>query len=71
MNSDLISYLSSKLYFYLQLRHHPSPEEDRFSTLCIAAAAKGYSIDTSSNYSLAQSLNMANDPQDIHVNKVL
>lgn len=53
------------------LRHHPQPEKDRFSALCIAAAAKGYSIDTSSNYCLAQSLNMANDPQDIHVNKIL
>ncbi|XP_041372546.1 LOW QUALITY PROTEIN: DIS3-like exonuclease 1 [Gigantopelta aegis] len=53
------------------LRHHPLPREDHFSNLINCAAARGYSIDVTSNRALAKSLDQCVDPTDSVVNKLL
>lgn len=58
-------------YLFLQLRHHHSPQQDRFNALHICAEAKGYYINTESNLSLAKSLDNAVDSNDPEVNKVV
>ena len=59
------------VYLFLQLRHHHSPQQDRFNALHICAEAKGYCINTESNLSLAKSLDNAVDSNDPEVNKVV
>ncbi|XP_027053645.1 DIS3-like exonuclease 1 isoform X2 [Pocillopora damicornis] len=53
------------------LRHHPLPRKQHFSNLIHCAASKGFSIDTSSNKSLADSLDECVDPQDPNFNKLV
>ncbi|XP_067057370.1 DIS3-like exonuclease 1 [Acropora muricata] len=53
------------------LRYHPSPRKQRFANLTHCAAAKGFSIDTSSNKSLADSLDDCVDPNDPNFNKII
>lgn len=53
------------------LRHHPLPRKQHFSNLIHCAASKGFSIDTSSNKSLADSLDECIDPQDPNFNKLV
>ena len=52
------------------LRHHPLPREEHFASLVSCAAARGFTVDTSSNKKLADSLDRCNDPNDPNVNKV-
>ncbi|KAK6178827.1 hypothetical protein SNE40_011323 [Patella caerulea] len=53
------------------LRNHPSPRQDQFDMLIKCAASKGFNIDTTSNKSLAESLNRCVDVNDPTVNKLL
>ncbi|PRP88289.1 DIS3-like exonuclease 1-like [Planoprotostelium fungivorum] len=53
------------------LRHHPLPRTGRFDELITLAAARGFTIDASTNLSLAQSLSRAVLENDTHFNKVL
>ncbi|XP_033842613.1 DIS3-like exonuclease 1 isoform X1 [Periophthalmus magnuspinnatus] len=53
------------------LRHHPPPRQEFFSQLQESARARGFTIDTRSNKSLADSLEQAVDPQDPVVNRLL
>ncbi|XP_049761759.1 DIS3-like exonuclease 1 isoform X3 [Elephas maximus indicus] len=53
------------------LRQHPPPHQEFFSELRECAKAKGFSIDTRSNKTLAESLDKANDPSDPIVNRLL
>ncbi|KAJ7389202.1 DIS3 mitotic control [Desmophyllum pertusum] len=53
------------------LRHHPLPRKQHFTNLMHCAASKGFSIDTSSNKSLADSLDECVDPQDPNFNKLI
>ncbi|KAK6476934.1 DIS3-like exonuclease 1 [Huso huso] len=53
------------------LRHHPQPRQEFFTELVECAKAKGFTIDTCSNKSLADSLDRAVDPADPLVNKLL
>ncbi|XP_072321345.1 DIS3-like exonuclease 1 [Eucyclogobius newberryi] len=53
------------------LRHHPPPRQEHFSQLHETAKAHGFSVDTRSNKSLADSLEQAVDPQDPVVNRLL
>ncbi|XP_067105156.1 DIS3-like exonuclease 1 isoform X1 [Osmerus mordax] len=53
------------------LRHHPPPRQQAFSQLIDSAKARGFSIDTRSNQSLAESLALAQDPQDPQFNRLL
>ncbi|XP_068131120.1 DIS3-like exonuclease 1 [Hyperolius riggenbachi] len=53
------------------LRLHPAPRQEFFKELKESAQAKGFCIDTSSNKSLADSLDKANDPSDPLVNRLL
>ncbi|XP_076984390.1 DIS3-like exonuclease 1 isoform X3 [Tamandua tetradactyla] len=53
------------------LRQHPPPHQEFFSQLRECAKAKGFSIDTRSNKTLADSLDKANDPSDPIVNRLL
>ncbi|XP_010570392.1 PREDICTED: DIS3-like exonuclease 1 isoform X2 [Haliaeetus leucocephalus] len=53
------------------LRQHPPPRQEFFTRLRECASAKGFSIDTRSNKTLAESLDKANDPLDPIVNKLL
>ncbi|KAK7912656.1 hypothetical protein WMY93_012867 [Mugilogobius chulae] len=53
------------------LRHHPPPRQEHFSQLQESARARGFTIDTRSNKSLADSLEQALDPQDPVVNRLL
>ncbi|KGL77635.1 DIS3-like exonuclease 1, partial [Tinamus guttatus] len=53
------------------LRQHPPPRQEFFSELRECASAKGFTIDTRSNKTLAESLDKADDPQDPIVNKLL
>lgn len=52
------------------MRNHPSPHCTSFTKLNVCARAKGFTIETSSNYNLASSLNSAVDYKDPEVNKV-
>ncbi|KAM9585745.1 DIS3-like exonuclease 1 isoform 1-T1 [Trichechus inunguis] len=53
------------------LRQHPPPHQEFFSELRECAKAKGFSIDTRSNKTLADSLGNAHDPSDPVVNRLL
>ncbi|KAM5292142.1 DIS3-like exonuclease 1 isoform 2-T2 [Ctenodactylus gundi] len=53
------------------LRQHPPPHQEFFAELRECARAKGFSIDTRSNKTLADSLDNANDPSDPIVNRLL
>eukprot|EP00061_Rhincodon_typus_P017902 g46822.t1 len=53
------------------LRRHPPPQQEFFTELIDCAKAKGFKIDTRSNKALADSLDMAEDPDDPEVNKLL
>ncbi|ESO87500.1 hypothetical protein LOTGIDRAFT_127673 [Lottia gigantea] len=53
------------------LRHHPLPRQDQFEILVKCAASKGFVIDTTSNKTLADSLNRCIDGDDPVVNKLL
>ncbi|XP_059809058.1 DIS3-like exonuclease 1 [Hypanus sabinus] len=53
------------------LRRHPPPRQESFTVLVECAKAKGFNIDTRSNKALADSLDMAEDPDDPLVNKLL
>ncbi|XP_068954358.1 DIS3-like exonuclease 1 isoform X4 [Petaurus breviceps papuanus] len=53
------------------LRQHPPPHQEFFSELRECAKAKGFSMDTRSNKTLADSLDHANDPRDPLVNRIL
>ncbi|XP_072888829.1 DIS3-like exonuclease 1 isoform X1 [Hemitrygon akajei] len=53
------------------LRRHPPPRQESFTVLIECAKAKRFNIDTRSNKALADSLDMAEDPDDPLVNKLL
>lgn len=53
------------------LRCHPPPRQESFTALIECAKAKRFKIDTRSNKALADSLDMAEDPGDPLVNKLL
>lgn len=53
------------------LRRHPPPRQEFFSQLVDCATAAGFTIDTSTNKALADSLDRAVDPQDPLVNRLL
>ncbi|XP_062922310.1 DIS3-like exonuclease 1 isoform X2 [Mobula hypostoma] len=53
------------------LRRHPPPRQESFTVLVECAKAKGFKIDTRSNKALADSLDVAEDPDDPLVNKLL
>ncbi|XP_040270225.1 DIS3-like exonuclease 1 isoform X1 [Bufo bufo] len=53
------------------LRLHPPPRQEFFKELKETAHAKGFSIDTRTNKTLADSLEKANDPSDPLVNRLL
>ncbi|KAM4748024.1 DIS3-like exonuclease 1 [Rhinophrynus dorsalis] len=53
------------------LRLHPPPRQEFFRELKESAQARGFSIDTRSNKTLADSLDKANDPSDPLVNRLL
>ncbi|XP_009902181.2 DIS3-like exonuclease 1 [Dryobates pubescens] len=53
------------------LRQHPPPRQEFFTELRECASAKGFSMDTRSNKTLAESLDKANDPLDPIVNMLL
>lgn len=53
------------------LRLHPQPRVEFFGQLVESANARGFTIDTSSNKALAESLDAAVDPQDPQVNRML
>ncbi|KAF4091014.1 hypothetical protein AMELA_G00032240 [Ameiurus melas] len=53
------------------LRHHPPPRQEFFNQLIDSAKSRGFSIDTRSNKTLADSLDRAVDPQDPMVNRLL
>ncbi|XP_034089659.1 DIS3-like exonuclease 1 isoform X1 [Gymnodraco acuticeps] len=53
------------------LRRHPPPRQEFFSQLVESATAGGFTIDTSTNKALADSLDQAVDPQDPMVNRLL
>ncbi|XP_075714431.1 DIS3-like exonuclease 1 isoform X2 [Rhinoderma darwinii] len=53
------------------LRLHPPPRQEFFKELKASAQAKGFSIDTRTNKTLADSLDKANDPTDPLVNRLL
>ena len=52
------------------LRHHPPPSQEKFVQLIESTSAKGFSLDTRSNKTLADSLDACVDPLDPTVNKV-
>ena len=52
------------------LRHHPPPSQDKFGALLECARAKGFTVATGSNKSLAESLDLCVDPHDANINKV-
>jgi len=53
------------------LRHHPLPRKQHFSNLMHCASSKGFAIDTSSNKSLADSLDECVDLKDPNFNKII
>ncbi|XP_030581044.1 DIS3-like exonuclease 1 isoform X1 [Archocentrus centrarchus] len=53
------------------LRRHPPPREELFSQLVDTAKARGFTICTRTNKTLANSLDRAVDPQDPLVNRLL
>ncbi|XP_077988799.1 DIS3-like exonuclease 1 [Glandiceps talaboti] len=53
------------------LRHHPLPHQEHFDNLIHCAQSKGFSIDTSSNKNLAESLDSCVDVKDPDFNKIL
>ncbi|KAG7242762.1 hypothetical protein INR49_020137 [Caranx melampygus] len=53
------------------LRRHPPARQEFFSQVVESARAKGFTIDTSSNKALADSLDQAVDAQDPLVNRLL
>lgn len=53
------------------LRHHPLPRKQHFANLTHCAASKGFPIDTSSNKSLADSLDDCVDTNDPSFNKII
>ena len=58
------------IYILLQLRHHPLPKKEQFVNLNNCAESKGFSINTTSNKHLAESLDNCVDVSDPVVNKV-
>ncbi|XP_060708913.1 DIS3-like exonuclease 1 isoform X1 [Hemiscyllium ocellatum] len=63
--------ITEKLPHQALLRCHPPPQQEFFAELIDCAKAKGFKIDTRSNKALADSLDMAEDPDDPQVNKLL
>ena len=53
------------------LRRHPSPEKEAFEELIDKAASRGLTIDPTTNKTLADSLDTAEDPDDPMVNRIL
>ncbi|XP_045889168.1 DIS3-like exonuclease 1 [Micropterus dolomieu] len=53
------------------LRRHPPPRQEFFGQLLECATAGGFTIDTRTNKTLADSLDQAVDPQDPLVNRLL
>ncbi|KAL8586444.1 hypothetical protein ACOMHN_050039 [Nucella lapillus] len=53
------------------LRNHPSPRQDQFDNLLRCASTRGFSVDTTSNMTLAASLDLCTDPSDPWVNSLL
>ncbi|XP_008308916.1 DIS3-like exonuclease 1 [Cynoglossus semilaevis] len=53
------------------LRRHPPPRQEFFSQLVESAKARGFNIDTTTNKTLADSLERAVDPEDSLVNRLL
>ncbi|CAH3019970.1 unnamed protein product [Porites evermanni] len=53
------------------LRHHPLPRKQHFANLVHCAASKGFSINTNSNKSLADSLDECVDAKDPNFNKII
>nr|XP_054756295.1 DIS3-like exonuclease 1 [Lytechinus pictus] len=53
------------------LRHHPLPRQEQFQELITSARSKGFTVDTSSNKLLAESLDRCIDRKDPVFNKVL
>ncbi|XP_076444045.1 DIS3-like exonuclease 1 [Babylonia areolata] len=53
------------------LRNHPSPRQEQFENLLKCAAARGFSINTTSNKALAASLDACSDAKDPWVNPLL
>lgn len=53
------------------LRRHPPPRQELFGPLAETARARGFSMDTRTNKALADSLDLAVDPQDQLVNRLL
>ncbi|XP_072235996.1 DIS3-like exonuclease 1 [Leuresthes tenuis] len=53
------------------LRRHPPPRQELFSQLVETATARGFTVDTRTNKTLADSLDRAVDPQDQLVNRLL
>ncbi|XP_064620645.1 DIS3-like exonuclease 1 [Lineus longissimus] len=53
------------------LRHHPPPRQEQFTALVNCAKSKGFTIDTSSNKALAESLDRSDVPGDPVINKLL
>ncbi|KAJ8307659.1 hypothetical protein KUTeg_014786 [Tegillarca granosa] len=53
------------------LRHHPLPKEEQFANLLSCAAARGFTINITTNKDLADSLDKCVIPGDPEVNKLL
>ncbi|XP_070686675.1 DIS3-like exonuclease 1 [Pempheris klunzingeri] len=53
------------------LRRHPPPRQEFFNQLVDSASAAGFTVDTRTNKALADSLDLAVDPQDPLVNRLL
>ncbi|XP_029646504.1 DIS3-like exonuclease 1 [Octopus sinensis] len=63
--------ISSTFINHALLRHHPLPRQEFFQDIIDFAKVKNFTIDTSSNKSLADSLDRCVDPNDIYFNKLL
>eukprot|EP00040_Diaphanoeca_grandis_P033579 m.205994 g.205994 ORF g.205994 m.205994 type:complete len:1079 (-) comp32933_c0_seq1:110-3346(-) len=70
-NGAVAEKISSAFVNSAVLRRHPLPQEQQFDRLIRAAAVKGFSIDISSNFTLARSLDAAVDPADSQFNRIL
>ncbi|GAB1611006.1 DIS3-like exonuclease 1 [Argonauta hians] len=63
--------ISSTYINHALLRHHPLPRQEFFQDIIDFAKVKGFTIDTTSNKTLADSLDRSVDPNDIYFNKLL
>jgi exosome complex exonuclease DIS3/RRP44 len=70
-NCSVAEHIKNEFPQSAVLRRHPAPPNSNFDPLIRAAKAAGFHLNVNSSRELADSLNLAVDPNDAMINTVL